>query len=1058
MNDIDILNNIPEIFIDEKIEILKKREFVQLRNKQRIECDYYNYQLFPFRYFYQQSNFNRMFIYGETGVGKTKTGIRLAWGMKDIMQNKCYIFVPNKAIKNEWIREISNTLGKYLEKRKEIERKYELQSEYNFNPYFSIQYYSYVNKFFVSKNLIIEIEKILENYTEIIDIPKNIEKFKEKFNISNNEIYNGKFIKTRKQLIGYLNDIKIPNLKIDYQKQINNLKKKHSNSIIICDEIHKIRTTYKKNKLSYDNLEAFIQEIPNAKIIAMTGTPMVNTADELISVINVILPKNKQIQIDSFKEISKDDKKLEKFFKENLSNFFLYLPRNTEEINTTIKEISYSNIEPIIKKLSDGREISISPFITIMKSYQKKIYLESRENDTQTKYNQNFYLKTRYKLIFVYPPVPDKHKEFLDKDDKGDIKEEALFNYFFNKPIEGKVTGINNQYIISEDENIIYIENANSKEETYTIETLIKNKLEYLSPKFNEIIKIIEAKDNGKFKNGVIYSYFLWSCLYILAKVMEIHGYSQHFKGNDLSQNNKKRFCILETDDRVTQDAFNSVENKYGDKIRILLISRKLGTGINLFRARFFIACEYEWNKPTIYQAKSRVFRGEKTLEDYPPKEKNITVYYMASVTIDEFNSIEKLKKNINIMLQLIAEEKWLDIGRNINQIEKVNIGYGITNNKNSTLIDYNNIDETNYHKYFFDEEKYRLKYTIEKMFWNYDSISLEDIKNITGYSIKSIFISLENYLINQESIYNRLNNRCYLKQLNNILYLTKDNTIYHPIYFDKMEIITYEKDKIKESMEESIEKLTYDIKKYNGIYPTLFSSVFLEKAVLKEINVKANLIIYNFYKFVKHFLYTINNIKMHVLLSKNTKTEHSLAYVLLPINMEKGVKLRILENNKWRDSLKEEYNKYIHIINLKIFSKEIALRENRKKYPIFGAIDIQGKLRIINNNKDIIYKGIDCIENLIKKENLTELEAKMECFNKTSNPRAKTITESSKKKEGDLQEIEKLYKKQIRDYNIDYNDEDNEIDKIKKILSNICITYIDENGEEKETNIIIYR
>ena len=78
------------------------------------------------------------------------------------------------------------------------------------------------------------------------------------------------------------------------------------NHIIIIDEVHNLRMKStsddldedgKKSALNvYDEFWRFLHAVKNCKILLMSGTPMKDGIDEIASVMNLILPKDKQMQ------------------------------------------------------------------------------------------------------------------------------------------------------------------------------------------------------------------------------------------------------------------------------------------------------------------------------------------------------------------------------------------------------------------------------------------------------------------------------------------------------------------------------------------------------------------------------------------------------------------------------------------------------------------------------------------------------------------------------------------------------------------------------------------
>lgn len=67
------------------------------------------------------------------------------------------------------------------------------------------------------------------------------------------------------------------------------LKSNYSNSVIVIDEVHNIRDEGVDDNMKYDFYNRFLHSVANCKILLLSGTPMKNAANEIVSIMNLIL-------------------------------------------------------------------------------------------------------------------------------------------------------------------------------------------------------------------------------------------------------------------------------------------------------------------------------------------------------------------------------------------------------------------------------------------------------------------------------------------------------------------------------------------------------------------------------------------------------------------------------------------------------------------------------------------------------------------------------------------------------------------------------------------------
>jgi Helicase conserved C-terminal domain/Type III restriction enzyme, res subunit len=167
------------------------------------------------------------------------------------------------------------------------------------------------------------------------------------------------------------------------------------------------------------------------------------------------------------------------------------------------------------------------------------------------------------------------------------------------------------------------------------------------SPKMGCILTNINKHSKT---TGIVYSQFVaGEGIGIFARVLEAFGWTKYtivggavhdpedeYRNYEIrGGKHKKIFAILsgsiDIEERMNIiQIFNSVENKHGDIIAILLLSGALAEGIDLKRGRHVHIMEPFWNNARISQVETRVIRY-KSHTDLPPDQQNVQIYIYLS-------------------------------------------------------------------------------------------------------------------------------------------------------------------------------------------------------------------------------------------------------------------------------------------------------------------------------------------------------------------------------------------------------------------------------------------
>jgi hypothetical protein len=260
-------------------KLYKKKEFYNYRIKHKPELNNYNdlkqyrnnkcrgvfelseHQNLLGNFINPNTPYNGVLIFHGLGTGKTCAAISIAEKFKEQVakyNKKIFIIVPGPNIRENWKNELIKCTG---------------------NTYLSSISSNYTNTINKQKSEIEAFQKILEYY-KIMSYKSFYRKvLGEKIKDETFNDDNKKKLKYRKSDEGEF----IRNESVD---KIDNL----SNSLLIIDEAHNITG----NNYT-DAIRKIIENSQNLKIVLMTATPMKNSADDIIDLINLLKPKNEQI-------------------------------------------------------------------------------------------------------------------------------------------------------------------------------------------------------------------------------------------------------------------------------------------------------------------------------------------------------------------------------------------------------------------------------------------------------------------------------------------------------------------------------------------------------------------------------------------------------------------------------------------------------------------------------------------------------------------------------------------------------------------------------------------
>ena len=600
-------------------------------------------------------------MYG-VGTGKTMAVLKIAEQFKDQVKKyntKIFVLVPGPNTKENFKKELigttnniyfnnKNILNQLTEKELEYEKKIAINN--------ALQYYKIMS--FKSFHKKVLGEKIIEKHS-VSGKTKSIYK---------------------KNIHGILErDISV--------NKITNM----DNSLLIVDEAHNITG----NEWG-DALRKIITDSHNLRIVLLTATPMFNTADEIIQLLNFIRPVDDMISRD---KIFTAEKNHETSIKEDGLKYLMSKAKGY---------ISYyrgSNPYTFADRRNMGeipKSLLFTPVIKCyMSTFQYTTYLQAllNTNDTLNK-------AATFASNFVFPGL-DKNKELI-----GYYSTEGFNKIISQLELDGDLLRslinkkIFNNKIPKQDE-IKILEENNKKGLTGLI---LKFKyIKYFSTKFYTILNNLNNLFNENSCTVFIYSNLVkGSGVELFAETLIQNGYLEYqdnFDNYDIKEDtidyktgltfsefktkyNSKKFrpaaYILITgsvdesenftDDKqkIIQEVFNNSNNSDGKNIKIIIGSHVMGEGVTLRNCKEVHIIDVFYNIPRIEQVIGRVIRMyvhyDVITDDNPYPYVNV---YQYLISIEDK---DKNKLSTDELLYQKAELKYLTVKKIEYALKKVAI------------------------------------------------------------------------------------------------------------------------------------------------------------------------------------------------------------------------------------------------------------------------------------------------------------------------------------------------------------------------------------------------
>lgn len=510
---------------------------------------------------------------------------------------------------------------------------------------------------------------------------------------------------------------KLPEIELKRQVLYEEIiRDKFSNRLIIIDEAHNLRLPSETgNKQISTAFSELVHIIENVKLVLMTATPMYNTADEIVWMVNLLLTNDRAPTVkrsDLFDKDSNLTPKGRTILKEITRGYVSYM-RGENPYSFPFR------LFPSINDAKDPRILKKYPSTDIYGSKipedEKVRFLEiitSKMSDYQYKVYNSFKKKIK--------EITDEDLEMVDEEkDTNDVQNTMqLSNVAY--PEENweqaprktyGLAGFTNCFKVSSGKTfkVSYLDHVKEKYGEF----LSYKKLDTYAPKIKAIVDYIKNAKGIVF----IYSRYYGAGIFPLVCALEHAGmvrYSVDGKSRavldgatieDQFGGKRPKYVVLSRKNDLSPDndkeiaVAKSAANMNGEIVKVIIVS-KIGTeGIDFKRIREVHILEPWYN---LNRAEQIIGRAVRTCShiDLPRSERNVTIYFHANVCPGDEESVDLRTYRIseNKQKRIIEVEEVLKQGSidcNLNRDvlmfpkDKLKVKFDIVTAQGKTIKDY---------------------------------------------------------------------------------------------------------------------------------------------------------------------------------------------------------------------------------------------------------------------------------------------------------------------------------------------------------------------------------
>jgi superfamily II DNA or RNA helicase len=398
-----------------------------------------------------------------------------------------------------------------------------------------------------------------------------------------------------------------------------------NNSLVIIDEVHNLINGVKNMSFHSTAIYNALMSA-NCRIVALSGTIVYNYVYEFALLGNLLKPggefpeirKEKDLNIEAFMKFFNIDEegylrpKNNTRFKKRLEGIISYFPGAGKEyvpevleqkpiklLMTPEQEINYWIKEDQERKLAKKPAASLMGKNKKVYDVLMKMYIMAQKN-ILTRLASNFYYSTA--SVDIEEKTEADIKSALPEDDKELNEDDA--DIAVGRPLKRDIP-------ISEGG---WIEKSK-----FSDGALFKT----YSTKFTALLTNIVLHNNQK---HVVFTFFKERAgVYLIKSILGMCGIKSAIFSGDLNDDDRRRLLAR----------YNDPKNRYGDVIRVLLVTEAGAEGISVLEARHMHILESSNRVNKTTQAIGRVARFKSHIE-LPLTERNVKIWRYWSIATDE--------------------------------------------------------------------------------------------------------------------------------------------------------------------------------------------------------------------------------------------------------------------------------------------------------------------------------------------------------------------------------------------------------------------------------------
>lgn len=569
------------------------------------------------------------------------------------------------------------------------------------------------------------------------------------------------------------------------------IQQHYDKSIILIDEAHHlVQTNKEEDKKSYNTLLHMLSVLKYKKVLVMSGTPIRDQPDEIVPLLNLVLPKERRLSRNDFISTYFNIKNYVEIF-ENVRIPIYEWKRNArqafiQQIQGYISYVKRRQSNAIVRYEGHIYEPmnNIKIVVHRMEPFQNMVYTdifrkERLGADEESKASSSFYSSSKQASLFVFPDEETGEKGFK----KFVSPQFTLRTNFLS--VMGDYKHMPTDAIVEQ-----------LKQFSSSYASVIQEILNH--PK--ELVYIFSDLVEG---SGI---------LLFMSILKTLFGFKLINSKNDLLDTKGERMILL--NDRVANEDdfqdyinyFNRPENKHGDYCQIIMSTNKTKEGISLKNVRQIHILTPSWNFADTSQAMSRSLRArshqdlqdpvvkiflhvsvpfvgeeedeEKWLKGEMPVTRDELLY---SVDYQRYYRSELKERNAKLVDRVFLESSWdclmnmphnMQSGRLEDYSRECDYDicqyqcYGVSNAPAT--------DFANANAFYSEEERLEVMKEIQSFFLRHHRVLLDVFLSYMSAHNPVLVRSCLDTMISQPMVIrDRRNLACFLSYKNGILFLT---------------------------------------------------------------------------------------------------------------------------------------------------------------------------------------------------------------------------------------------------------------------------------------------